>query len=93
MDNQQQKDEMLWQLARRRAAFKGSLGAYIVVNLALVAIWYFSSGPGSYFWPIWPAIGWGIGVAMQYVGAYHADRMFSAEEEYEKLKRKQNQSL
>ncbi len=87
MENEQQKDQMLWQMAKRRAAFKASFAIYIVVNLALVAIWYFSSGPGSYFWPVWPALGWGIGIALQYVGAYHSNKLFSAEEEYEKLKK------
>ena len=76
MEDQQQKDKILWQIARRRAAFKASFGAYIFVNLALVIIWYFSSGPGSYFWPVWPALGWGIGIALQYVGAYHAHNIF-----------------
>ena len=90
MENQQQRDETLWQVARKRAAFKASFSAYVVVNLALVAIWYFTSGPGTYFWPIWPTLGWGIGIAFQYAGAYHTTRMFSAEEEYEKLKRNQN---
>jgi hypothetical protein len=90
MGNQQQKDDLLWQVAKRRAAFKGSLSAYIVVNLALVAIWYFTSGPGSYFWPIWPMIGWGIGVALQYAGAYHGNSVFSAEEEYKRLKIEQD---
>ena len=86
MDNQQQHDEILWQLAKRRAAFKASLSAYIIVNVFLIAIWYFTSGTNSYFWPKWPALGWGIGIVLQYIGAYQVNNMFSAEKEYEQLK-------
>ena len=89
MNNEQTKDEALWGLARRRAAFKRSLITYIVVNIFLVAVWYFTSGSESYFWPIWPVLGWGLGVAMQYAGAYHGNKIFTAEAEYEKLKLKQ----
>ncbi|MDQ2753725.1 MAG: 2TM domain-containing protein [Bacteroidota bacterium] len=86
MENEQDKDRALWQMAKRRAAFKTSFVVYIVVNLGLVAIWYFSSGPGTYFWPVWPALGWGIGIALQYASAYHSNKVFSVEEEYKKLK-------
>jgi hypothetical protein len=88
MELQQQKDESLWILAKKRASFKSSLIAYMVVNSLLIAIWYFTSGIGSYFWPIWPMLGWGIGVAFQYFDAYHTNKLFSVEEEYERLKRK-----
>lgn len=86
MEHPHQKEDILWQQAKRRVAFKASLSAYLLVNLALVVIWYFTSGPHSYFWPIWPMIGWGIGIAIQYAGAYHANQLFSVEEEYRKLK-------
>ncbi|WP_338150816.1 2TM domain-containing protein [Mycobacterium marinum] len=42
-----------------KRSFWWHLGAYILGNAALVAIWFFTSG--GYFWPIWPALGWGIG--------------------------------
>ena len=49
---------------RRRGAldpsFRIHLSIYIVVNVALIGIWA-ASGAG-YFWPIWPILGWGIGV-------------------------------
>jgi hypothetical protein len=35
---------------------------YALVMTVLVAIWLLTS-PGGYFWPIWPMLGWGIGVA------------------------------
>lgn len=82
------RDDMLWQMAKRRAAFKFTLVAYVLVNLFLIGVWYFTKGPGTYFWPMWPLMGWGIGLAFQYYGAYRSDTMFSVEKEYEKLKRK-----
>jgi class 3 adenylate cyclase len=37
------------------------LTVYVAVNLFLIAIW--AASGGGYFWPIWPILGWGIGVA------------------------------
>ena len=34
---------------------------YLSVMVLLVAIWLMTT-PGGYFWPMWPALGWGIGV-------------------------------
>lgn len=83
------RDNQLWIIAKRRAAFKISAFTYVAVNCMLVAIWYFTSGPGSYFWPIWSMLGWGIGVVTQYFHAYHGNEVFSAQKEYEKLKNQQ----
>ena len=80
----------LWRLAKRRATFKKSLATYFVMNSFFVAIWFFSSGIHSYFWPIWPMLGWGLGIAIQYFGAYHSQQFFTTEQEYEKLKAEQN---
>src|SRR3954469_5663412 len=33
---------------------------YLLVNLMLIGIW--AASGGGYFWPIWPLLGWGIGV-------------------------------
>jgi len=86
----QQRDELLWQMAKRRAAFKWSLASYVFVNAFLVAVWFFTSGFGSHFWPIWSMMGWGLGLAFQYFNAYHGDKVFSTEEEYNKLKEQQS---
>jgi hypothetical protein len=46
----------------RRRARPGSahVRAYVGVSLMLVAIWALTGA--GYFWPIWPMLGWGIGV-------------------------------
>jgi hypothetical protein len=62
-----QNDEELRKAALKRLKakrdFLGHVFAYVVVNAFLVAVWYFSSGSDTYFWPMWVMIGWGIGVA------------------------------
>jgi hypothetical protein len=45
---------------RRRGPDPDHLRAYIAVNAMLVAIWALTGG--GYFWPIWPILGWGVGV-------------------------------
>src|SRR3954454_10907646 len=50
---------------RRRSALETSVRihftTYLLVNLLLIGIW--AASGGGYFWPIWPILGWGIGVA------------------------------
>jgi hypothetical protein len=86
MDTQQQRDELLWRIAKKRAAFKQVCTIYFFVNAFLVGVWFFSSGPFSYFWPKWPMLGWGFGLAIQYFDAYQGNAIFSAEDEYIKMK-------
>lgn len=79
-------DRELWELARKRSGFKWSFASYIVVNAMLIGTWYFTSGYDSYFWPVWPMLGWGVGIVMHYLAAYHSNNIFSTEQEYIKLK-------
>ncbi len=80
---QEQKDEMLWRIAKKRASFRKSLASYLVINAFLTAVWYFTAQ--TYFWPIWCMFGWGIGILFQYADAYHDNHAFSTQKEYEKL--------
>lgn len=83
-------DEMLWQLAKKRVSFKRHTIAYLAVNTMLVVIWYLSAetaGEKIYFWPIWPMLGWGIGLLFNYIETYHTSAG-SIEKEFEKLKNK-----
>ena len=43
-------------------AFQIHARLYVLINLFLVAIWAVAGG-GS-FWPVWPALGWGLGLAI-----------------------------
>jgi len=62
---EQSTDETLRAAAIRRikkkSEFKAHLFAYVVVNGFLVALWAVTGA--GYFWPIFPILGWGIGVA------------------------------
>jgi hypothetical protein len=45
---------------RRRADVRAHFTVFLLVNLMLIAIWA-ACGFG-YFWPMWPLMGWGIGM-------------------------------
>ena len=53
---------------RTQADVRVHLMIYIAVNVFLVEIWAMS-GP-QFFWPIFPIVGWGVGVA---ANAWDAD--------------------
>lgn len=78
-------DNQLHELARKRVEFRTHLVVYLITNVFLWLIWYFT-GQG-YLWPIWPMAGWGIGLVFHYIFEYRSSRLFSEEEEYQKLKR------
>lgn len=48
----------------RTAGARAHVTAYLVTMLLLVAVWLVVgvSGGGWYPWPVWPALGWGVGV-------------------------------
>jgi hypothetical protein len=48
---------------KKRRDFSTHLFIYLVVNVMLVGIWAVTSGGDSLFWPIFPILGWGVGVA------------------------------
>lgn len=90
------KDPELWEIAQKRASFKSHAITYVIVNTFLWGIWYFSSRQGDFSfetinwgnlpWPAWSTLGWGIGLAFHFAGAYIFPKANSVEKEYEKLK-------
>ena len=85
------KDEKLWIVAKKRASFKRSLATYFLVNSFLCVIWYITTGKdGGHFWPVWGILGWGFALAMQYSNAYTNTGILSQEKEFEKLKKENN---
>lgn len=91
------KDPQLWEIAKKRASFKGHLATYLVVNGFFWAIWYFSGShdreeifEAPFPWPVWPMLGWGVGLVFHYIGAYVFPKSNSAEEEYQKLLKEKN---
>jgi hypothetical protein len=83
--------EIATKRVRARRGFYWNLTAYVVINLFLIGIWYFTSGPHSYFWPGWVLGGWGIGVIFNAVAAFGKADMWSEREaidkEVEKIKK------
>ncbi len=47
---------------KKKRDFRTHLFMYVTVNAMLVVIWVITSD-GGLFWPIFPMLGWGIGVA------------------------------
>lgn len=92
------KDPILWGIAQKRAGFKRHALTYIIVNAFLWAIWFLSAnrhqvdfdiyGWNHFPWPLWSTIGWGIGLAFHFAGAYIFPQSNSVEKEYEKLTNK-----
>ena len=70
MSNYQQppppdKDPQMWHLAQKRASFKSHFITYIVMIIFFWCIWYFTGGRthgDGLPWPVWPMLGWGIGM-------------------------------
>lgn len=63
------------QRIRAKRGFWGHLAIYIAVNALLVGIWAITS-PAA-FWPIWPMLGWGIGVVAHAASVYIGPRGIS----------------
>ena len=53
-------------VADQRREVRDHVRTYLSVMALLVVIWALTGA--GYFWPVWPALGWGIGV-MSHVGA------------------------
>ena len=82
-------DKQLRELAHKRVEFRTHLIVYIVTNTALWGIWWFTWR--GYPWPIWPLLGWGIGLVFHYLFDYRSSTLLSEEEEYQKLKKEMDE--
>ena len=64
-------DEQRQGAVRRIQAKRGfwsHFTTYLAVNALLVLIWALTSA--GHFWPVWPILGWGIGVVAHAVSVY-----------------------
>jgi len=57
---------------KKRRDFHAHLLVYVLVNAFLVLIWAVTT-PGGFFWPVFPLVGWGIGVVMNGWDVYVAE--------------------
>ncbi len=53
---------------RAKREFRVHLAVYLAVNALLVVIWAMTST--AYFWPVWPMLGWGVGVVAHAASIY-----------------------
>jgi hypothetical protein len=71
MDAAQRTEQRLRERATKRLEkrrdFRVHVRVYVAVNTMLVVIWAVT---GGFFWPIFPMLGWGIGVAANAWDAY-----------------------
>lgn len=91
------RDPYLWKQAKARVGFRMHLNSYLIVNAGLWLIWaattfaFRADGhSGLIFpWPIFPMLGWGIGLASHYFHTYRSSGHNMIEAEYQKLVRQQ----
>ncbi len=94
LDNEREK--LLWKMAKKRVGFRRQLASYIIVNSFLWALWLitdqhcYGNDTICIPWPIWCTLGWGVGIAFSYYGAFIANTPNAVEKEFEKLKGKGN---
>ena len=89
-------DEELRSKARNRAeekiGFYTHAAVYVIVNLFLIVVWWFTGGLGTFPWFIFPLFGWGIAIVIHFIGTFkglqYSEKMI--EKEYEKLKKQEN---
>ena len=72
---------------KKRRAFTAHLLVYVMVNAFIVAIWALTSR--GFFWPIFPMVGWGIGLVMNAWDVWRGDEFSEAaiDKEMRRMKR------
>ena len=64
MESEILQDDQLRELAKarliKRRDFVAHLFAYVLVNVFFIAIWVITGA--GFFWPVFPILGWGIGL-------------------------------
>jgi len=91
---QNEKDRILWKMAKKRVGFRNHLAVYIIVNAYLWITWAVNGreNENSLPWPLWCSLGWGFGLVWHFMGAFVFDNKISRiEKEFQKLKEKDGQ--
>jgi len=90
LDEGRQEEDLRERAIRRlkkKRDFQGHLIVYVLVNTFIVIIWAVTGS--GFFWPIFPIVGWGIGVVMNAWDVYRSDEPDEAQirREMESLER------
>jgi hypothetical protein len=59
---------------RKKRGLQAHALAYVAVNLFFNAIWLVTD-PGGFYWPVFPLLGWGIGLAFNIWDVYSYQAM------------------
>ena len=62
--------------AVQQSEFAAHLRVFVAIQLLLVAIWALTGA--GYFWPVWPFMGWGIGVMLHGLGEVGTHTMWDS---------------
>jgi len=62
MEDRDERREAAIKRLEDRRNFNTHVVTYVVVNTLLIVIWAMSGA--GYFWPVWPIMGWGVGLAL-----------------------------
>jgi 2TM domain len=66
---------------KKKADFRNHLLAYLVVNAAVVVIWFMTGA--HFFWPVFLILGWGIGLVFHAQDVYGANEISEADIRHE----------
>ena len=87
----QSHDSGVWKIEKKRKAFKFYLLIFIIVNGFLWTIWYLNTASnisaaktGSFPWPLWPTLFWGIGILFSYFEIYRSKNHLN-KSDYQKI--------
>lgn len=47
---------------KKKRDFRSHIVAYVVINAMVIGIWAVTGG--GFFWPVFPILGWGVGVIL-----------------------------
>ncbi len=84
LEKSDERREAAVKRVKEKRDFKGHAAVYVIVNVAIIAIWALSGA--GYFWPIWAIVGWGVGLAFHGWGAYF-ERSISEEQIQREMER------
>ena len=69
VDSTDQLRQLAISQLRKKRGLQAHLLAYLTVNLFFNAIWFLTT-PGGFYWPVFPLLGWGIGLAFHIWDVY-----------------------
>jgi hypothetical protein len=85
MENSEKKYQRAKERVEELKKFYSHLLSYIVLNIFLAAVNYYSN-QWAYPWFLWVTAGWGIGLVFAALKAYQINPMFNKDWEERKIK-------